>query len=246
MFVKTFIFPNNKQALAVYTSGQSDGQTLMRMLNLPPPRAVLLLHGGASDMEPVIIARVRHLINEIAYVVAEENITVIDGGTRAGVMAMMGEAHAAAGARSPLIGVCPAGLIPLPGEPAGPGQTPLEPNHTHFVLTPGDRWGDETEMMFVLAAALSSQCPSVAILINGGVVSLQEMLYNVSQRREIIVFENSGRLADVIASARKGVITPPDEQIAAIAREGQFTLFDVIYQEPMELATLIRQKLFWR
>lgn len=195
-------------------------------------------------MSAISIARVRRLIGEIARLVAGGNITVIDGGTQAGVMAMMGEAHAAVGARSPLIGVCPANLISWPEGPTDPALTPLEPNHTHFVLTPGQNWGDETETMFALAATLSNQSPSLAILINGGSVSLREMLYNVVQQREIIIVENSGRLADVIASALKGIITPPDEEVATIVREGRLTLFDVARQEPDEFAWLIHQKLF--
>lgn len=192
-------------------------------------------------MSSVVIRRVRRLIEEMARVVAEENVTLIDGGTQAGVMAMMGEACADAGARSPLIGVCPAALVCWPEGPTGPGRVPLEPNHTHFVLTPGDRWGDETETMFALAATLSSGSPSLAILINGGTVARQEMVYNVRQGREIIVIQGSGRLADAIAAAVAGK-TPQDGEIAFILGKGHITLLDV-HENPTVLASQIRRKL---
>lgn len=193
-------------------------------------------------MSPVAIAQVRRLIEEIARVVSEENITLIDGGTQAGVMAMMGEACAAVGARSPLVGVCPAALVCWPDGPTGPDRVPLEPNHTHFVLTPGDHWGDETETMFALAATLSSDSPSLAILINGGTVARQEIIYDVRQGREIIVIRGSGRLADAIAAAVADKSPPQDSEIAFILGKGRITLLDV-HENPPVLASQIRRKL---
>jgi hypothetical protein len=32
----------------------------------------------------------------------------------------------------------------------------LDPNHSHFVLVEGDRWGDETTKLFEIATALST------------------------------------------------------------------------------------------
>lgn len=235
-------FPNNR-AVAVHASSPPDGPSLMKALNLPPPRAVLLLHGGASDMSPSASSRVRHLVEAIARIVVKEHIAVIDGGTCTGVMKMMGEAYDAVGGRSPLIGVCPAALVTWPGGPASPELVSLELNHTHFVLTPGSHWGDETETMFALASTLAADIPSLAILINGGSVARRELLFNVRQGREIIIVEGSGRLADVVAGATKGIIAPPDEEMAAVVREGQLTLFR-IEQGPDALARLIYQKLF--
>lgn len=237
------VLPDNQQVLVEYASYPPDGAALVKALNLPSHKAVILLHGGASDMSPAAIVGVRRLIEKLAQVVAEENIIVIDGGTQAGVMAMMGEAHAAAGARSPLIGVCPAELVARPGEPAEPGLIPLEPNHTHFVLTAGNRWGDETETMFALADALSVTTPSLAILMNGGSVAKKEMLFNVRRGRDIIVIRGSGRLADIIAAVACGESLPQDEDMAFILQKGHITMLDV-HEDPEMLAFLIRQKLF--
>lgn len=211
-------------------------------------------------MSSAEVTRLRRLLAEgVACVAAEEDITIIDGGTQAGVMQMIGEGRAAARDCAPLLGVCPAALVSWPGRalsppvlstaegpkggPAGDGLVPLEPNHTHFVLTPGNAWGDETEEMFALAAVLNDGVPSVAILANGGSIAQDEVLHNVCQGREIIVIRGSGRLADVIAAVVAGDVEPPDDEIAAIVQEGRITLFD-IGDEPEALAALIRQKLF--
>ena len=239
----TITFSNGNKARAVYVPTGAEGAAVVAALELPPPRAVVMVSGGASDMSPTEIARLRALFVEgVGRVAAEESITLIDGGTRAGVMQMMGESRAAGGGDAPLIGVCPAALVTWPGSPTGKDRVPLEPHHTHFVLTDGDYWGAETETMFALAAALSNGIPFVAVLANGGPVARDEMLHNVRQGREIIVIRGSGRLADEIAAAILGDTEPPDE-IAAIVRDGRITLFDIA-DGPEALAALVRQKLF--
>jgi len=239
----TIPFLNGNRARVVLTPIGAAGATIVAALELPPPRAVLLLHGGASDMSCAKMTQLHDLLQAVAHLVVEEGITVIDGGTRAGVMQMMGEGYAAAGGKCPLIGVCPAALVSWPGGSADDHLTPLEPHHTHFVLTPGQRWGAETETMFALAAALSASAPSLAVLVNGGSIARHEMLYNVHQKREIIVLQGSGRLADLIAAVVNGDMAPPDDEIATIVQDGRITVFDIA-RGPKALATLIRWKLF--
>jgi len=185
------------------------------------------------------------LVEGVVRVATEEGITVIDGGTQAGVMQMMGEGRAAVGGSAPLIGVCPAALVSWPGGPAGEDRVPLEPHHTHFVLTEGDHWGAETETMFALAAELSVNVPSVAILANGGPVSEDELIHNVRQGREVIIIEGSGRLADVVSAAVAGNADLADNRITGVVRDGRITLFDVT-DKPDALAMLICQRLFGR
>jgi len=240
----TITFSNGNKARAVYVPTGAEGATVVAALELPPPRAVVMVSGGASDISSTGMARLRALLVEgVARVAAEKGIALIDGGTQAGVMRMMGEGRAAVGGNAPLIGVCPEALVSWPGGPTGKDRVPLEPHHTHFVLTDGDHWGAETETMFALAAALSNGMPSVAVLANGGPVARDEMLHNVRQGREIIVIAGSGRLADEIAAAVGGDTEPPDDEIAAIVRDGRITLFDIA-DGPEALAALVRQKLF--
>ena len=177
----------------------------------------------------------------IAPVVLANAGRVMDGGTQAGVSQMAGEAFAF-GSAGALIGVCPAALIAWPGRPPAPHRYALEPHHTHFVLTPGQRWGDETPYLFALADALTTQAPSLALLVNGGAIAHQEVLENIKQGREIIVVRGSGRLADQIADLCLGRQAPADGEMAVIVREGRITIFDLA-EGPTRLARLLQQKL---
>lgn len=237
------VFPSGRSGFLVFSVNPPNGPALVASLRLPPFRGLVLLNGGASGMSPEETERVRPLVTALVRIAEEEQIAIIDGGTQAGAVQVLGEARTAVGATSPLIGVCPAARVSWPGGPNVRDLRPLEPNHTHFVLTPGDQWGDETETMFALAATLACQAPSVAVLINGGLVARREVMYNLAQRREIIIVDKSGRLADIIAGVVKGTMAAPDEEIATIARCGQLTLFDRD-QNPAVFSSIIRQKLF--
>jgi hypothetical protein len=68
----------------------------------------------------------------------------------------------------------------------------LEAHHTHFVLTPGSEWGDESIWISRLATALASTQPSVSVLINGGEIAYQDLAHSVEQLRPVIVIEGSG------------------------------------------------------
>src|SRR5206468_11337979 len=63
----------------------------------------------------------------------------------------------------PLIGVAPAGAVALPrsSDPhPAPEAVPLEPHHSHFLLVPGERWGDESPWLAAVVAALAGDRPS--------------------------------------------------------------------------------------
>ena len=97
---------------------------------------------------------------------------IVDGGTDAGVMRLLGRAHARAGANVPLVGVIVRALAALPGEPRRDDGAPPEPNHTHIVLVPGASWGDEAPWIARLAGAIAGDRPSVTVLVNGGEIAL--------------------------------------------------------------------------
>ena len=91
--------------------------------------------------------RLAGLFAALAGLVIEERITVITGGTEAGVFALFGQALAAQGGpAAPCVGVAITGR-------SAPDK--LEPHHTNFVLVEGDTWGDETPVMYRLVAALA-------------------------------------------------------------------------------------------
>jgi hypothetical protein len=148
---QTIYFPNGNQARAIELIGDSDGGAIAIALKLLTPGTVLVVNGGASGLSPTDFAQLHaHMREGVARLAAREGITVIDGGTQAGVMQMAGAGRAAVGGDASLIGVCPAALVTWPAGPTGGDHAPLEPNHNHFVLTGGKHFGAETATMFTL------------------------------------------------------------------------------------------------
>jgi hypothetical protein len=256
-FVKEF--PNGRQALAARAGVEVTPAAVAEALELSAASSVLLLSGGAGLMPDEALDRLSAPFEAIGEVLAQEHATVIDGGTRAGVMALMGAALARTGRTAPYIGVLPAQAEVEPGGLRG--EDILEPHHSHFVLLESDQWGAESKLMSDLATHLAGGAPSLALLVNGGEIALQDVEWNVGQGREIVVLAGSGRLADEIAQAVRetgdhgsalaglrrflGRLFKPNQRqrrIAAIAREGHITLFD-LSGSPAELAKLIRQRL---
>jgi SLOG in TRPM, prokaryote len=130
---------------------------------------------------------------------------VVDGGTDAGVMRLMGRARAETGAAFPLVGVAAAGTISLPGvPPPRPDAAPLEPNHTHFVLVPGSTWGDEARWLARVASALAAGAPSVTVLVDGGETAWEDAAVSVEAGRPVIAVSGSGRAADTLVGAIRG------------------------------------------
>ena len=238
-FVKEF--PNSHQAVAVRTGAEANPAFIAEALELPTSSGLLLLSGGAGLMSEGLLDQLLLLFTVVAETLAREQVTVIDGGTQAGVMQMMGEALARAGRTAPYIGVLPAHAEVEPGGPHG--EDILEPHHSHFVLIESDQWGSESKIMCDLATYLSTQAPSLVLLVNGGEIALQDIEWNVRQGREIVVLVGSGRLADEIAAAVRQPERRTQDRIATLVREGRITLFDIA-DGPEALAALIRRRLF--
>jgi SLOG in TRPM, prokaryote len=120
-------------------------------------------------------------------------------------MRLMGQARAEIHANFPLVGVSPTDLVDLPGQTSIlEDSAPLEPNHTHFLLVPGNRWGDESHWLAQVASAIASDAPSITVLINGGEVTWQDAEKNLEAGRTLVVIAGSGRTADVLAEAIHG------------------------------------------
>ena len=82
--------------------------------------------------------------------------------------------------------------------------------------------------MYELAEVYSQSCPSVAILVNGGTIAKNEVLYNVRQNRPIIVIEGSGRLADEIVEVlyNKSMLNS-DLDLTEIIKKGKLHAFPI-------------------
>lgn len=244
---KSIPLRSDHPAVAVFPSADSTAGEIVATLGVEEAyKAVVLVLGGADDLDKALIPRLTQLFGRgIARAAAETRAVILDGGTRAGVMALMGEAVAGRGYPNALIGVAPASKVSYPGGPEPEsGLVPLEPNHTHFVLVEGADWGSETPTLFSLAAALmvkkvvtrkgwlwrkpktaSEQVPGLAVLAGGGTVSREEALRAVRLQLPLIVVEGSGGLADEIAAAWKQRETlPADPVMAEILADGEIHL----------------------
>lgn len=228
--IQEIVFPNGNQARAVFLPTGTRPQDALSSLRLPTFNSFMMIAGGAVFMTQALSAQLTRLFTQgIAHVAATHHTLIIDGGTQAGVMELMGTGVAEQQHRSPLLGVAPAGCVRYPGHPVDENDNsvaPLDPNHSHFVLVEADEWGGETVTMYELAQHFSQQHSSLAILINGGAIAINEVLYNVRQKRPVIVIEGSGRAADDIAQLwREKPSTIEDAEIATIIQYGNIHLF---------------------
>jgi hypothetical protein len=181
----------------------------LALLELQGSRPVIVLVGGASHLQKHHMNRLRSLFVKVLAPLAELlSAIVIDGGTDTGVMRMMGNARSKIHASFPLLGILPIGLASLPTQPnPHPEAAPLEPHHTHFLLVPGQQWGDESHWIAETASLLADGCPTVTVLINGGEITWKDASESVDAGRPIIAIEGSGRAADALGAALQGNIT---------------------------------------
>jgi hypothetical protein len=234
-----------------------DARQVIADLALPAPRAVLILNGGAAELTPELQERLAGLFAELAGLIVEEKITVITGGTEAGVFGLFGQALSAwSGPTAPCLGVA------ITGQSA---PKILEPHHTHFVLVEGNNWSDETPVMYRLATVLAEQCLSLAMFAGGGAIVIDEMLQNVAQARQMILLAGSGRSTDAVINmipepppagsqrltrlsqlnrfiSPKLGISDREARLRQIRREGRITVFDIA-GEPTAFAALVRSRL---
>jgi hypothetical protein len=220
---------NSQQlALAVTVSETTELPQAVEQLGLSNSRPVLVIVGGASQISEADFLRIQSLFVEVLAPIAQSlDAYVVDGGTDAGVMQLMGKAHSQINADFPLIGVAPTAKVILPEQTTilSEDATPLEPNHTHFVLVPGSNWGDESPWIVQVASILANGAPSITILINGGEITFLDALNSVTAGRRVMVIAGSGRTADKLASALHGDAT--DERATKLAESGGLQTIDL-------------------
>lgn len=199
-------FDSARYATALRVPQDADPLSIVRHLGLLVPRPSIFLSGGASAMSQEDMERVRALIEDgIAAFAEKHHMTVVDGGTEAGIMHMMGRVHAQRGYKFPLVGVAPYGKVTLPGHLNPQGEAELDDGHTHFVLVESDEWGDESHLLGGLVRAISQKSqPRLGILINGGAIAERDVYLATAQgedRVPVLVVDGTGRKADEISNA---------------------------------------------
>lgn len=193
----------------------------LNSLGLIGPRPVLVLIGGAASLAPAVADRLRVLFERLAPWLDALGVTLIDGGTAFGVMAAMGAARQRTAAGFPLVGVAARGTVDLTTLPAParvgilpdtrPGRSdadiagsrpaPLDPHHSHFLLVPGARWGDESAWIAAVAATLAAGRPALVLVAGGGQITRRDVAVALDAGQRLLVLAGSGGTADRLADA---------------------------------------------
>ncbi|MDZ8188163.1 MAG: hypothetical protein RMX96_25330 [Nostoc sp. ChiSLP02] len=221
-------FDNGQTALAIRVNQQTNLPNALEEIGLSGSRPVLVVVGGASNISEADFLRIQRLFVEVLAPIAESlGAYVVDGGTDAGVMRLMGAARTQIDAKFALVGVTPEKKAILPNQLAADADlTPLEPNHTHFVLVPGSNWGDESPWISEVATVLANGAPSVTVLLNGGEITFKDAFSSVNTGRLVVVIAGSGRTADILAGALVGNAT--DDRAKELAKSGKLLYINLI------------------
>jgi hypothetical protein len=223
-------FPNDNRAVFVKASLNEATADLLKALELKKPATILLLIGGADELDPALNTQIEHLLEHgLAAAAADTNALIIDGGTKAGVMGLIGKAIALRGRVTPLLGIAPEGKVTYPGGPEEGSiaeGAALDPNHSHFILVQGAEWSGGTDLMFKLVAELATEARVVVVLINGGDEARDEVQRAGKLGWPVVVIQGSGRQADKIARQ------------VTFANEGNFEVFS-LKEKPGDLRQLL-------
>lgn len=201
--IRTLDFGAGRRATAAGVRQPAGLTAALARLGLPGARPVVVVVGGAAGLDKDRSAVIEPALAEVLRpVVTGRRAIVLDGGTDSGVMRLMGRLRVAERPAFPLLGVAAEGTVTLPGE-AGDGAA-LNADHSHFLLVPGDQWGDEAAWIAQAATALAGPAPSVTLLINGGQLAYADVRHSLAERRPVLVLSGTGRTADRIAAAVRG------------------------------------------
>ena len=219
-------FDETRASVAVRVNTEDDLAGVPSALGLSRGRPVLVLVGGAGGLGDAQ-QRVQPFFDRVLVpLIGKTQGIVVDGGTDAGIMRLIGHASRRTDVPVDLVGVAAAGTILLPGEEdPGGDRAQLEPNHSRFLLVPGDDWGDESPWLARVAGVLAGSAPSVTVLVNGGAISRQDVVNSVQAGRPVITVRGSGREADRLADAVGGLDATPDDR--AIIESGLLHTIDL-------------------
>ena len=202
----------------------------------------LVLVGGAGGISEADMCRLQQLFAEFLVPTLQNlGVAVVDGGTDAGIMRLIGQTRNQINATFPLIGVAAIGTVQRPNlPPVNPDAALLEPNHSHIVLVPGNQWGDESPWIAAVANVLSEGCPTLTLVINGGNITWVDLRYSVEAGRPIVALAGSGRTADKLAAVVRGEAI--DAHAQALIERGQVQAIDMM-QDTAQFTQTIEEML---
>jgi hypothetical protein len=198
MLTRQLSLKRGVRARAANITEAKEIQEALTELQIPHPKSVIVLVGGASGIGWLDKFPMRKAIRIIARLAEETQSVVVDGGTQAGVMSEMGKQRKLNKFSFPLIGVVFDSLL-MQEEP----ESVLDQNHTHFFLIPGQDWGDESAWISKIGTAIAGDQKSITILVNGGNISKTDVEYSLMENRPTFVMRGTGRMADEITLTGK-------------------------------------------
>ena len=196
-------FPD-RQTLCIFPDEREDLAQAISELQLGGNFPVIVLIGGGIDEHEA--EATRRAIQTISKIAEDMNALIICGGTDMGVMAEIGQMRSQNQYKFPLVGITLEEMVTWPDGPhnenflwMGKKRWQLEPHYSHFILVPGNDFGDESPWIVEAATILSKGHRSVTILINGGEVSRKDIELSLEHGRQVIALSRTGRLADELA-----------------------------------------------
>ena len=181
---QTIAFPNGQSAQLLTAPPDASPEQTAFKLPCTTPKSLIMVSGEAKDIEPAGQQRLTQLFSRgIARAAVNLDAVLMDNGKTSELVAITGQSVADRGYKSPLIGVTSAMQVTYPGQSAAPDQaTPLDPNHSHFVLVETQYPAQEIAFRYQLGAAVATKKPAVTILVNGGEQSRAELLLRLAFR----------------------------------------------------------------
>ena len=133
MIIRRLTLKRGITAGAVNITDNKEIPEALKGLDIPHPKTVIVLVGGAGGIRWLDKFPMRKAIGIIAKLAEETQSVVVDGGTQAGIMTEIGRQRRRNKFSFPLVGVVFDNLL-MKEKP----QSILDPNHTDFFLVPGD------------------------------------------------------------------------------------------------------------
>lgn len=182
----------------------------VRALGLTKPRPAIVVIGSADKFEQSFANRIERLFqNALAPICVESGAAVVYGGTDSGVMRLLGHVLAEFAPNVPLVGVAPKALVSFDGNPAPKEGAQADPNHTHFVTSPGDDWGSEGAVLVGVTERLAGDESIVVIVLGGGSGTVHEVSLASQREWPVLVVDGvAGTGNDIAAFVRAQQLRP--------------------------------------
>ncbi len=228
--IQTIHFSSTQQASAILVKPNIDPKRALEQVKIGDYQAVIIMHSGAAGMTDDYLKQLSRLFTEGLVCFAEEHrVLIVDGGTEAGGMKLIGEARQAINGTFPLLGLPITKGITYPGGPEPEeGRWPLNAGHSHFLLVEADDFGEESDLLVSIADV--HPVPRLALIVNGGGIVEKEAGMHAKRNTPLVTLKGSGRFADDLASQ-----TPPSYPPGAVVK-----VFDTNQQSPQEFYNLLR------